>query len=1149
MTGTAEIVDQSARDRIARDALDDTLFVEAGAGSGKTRQLVDRIVNLIVQRGVPLTSIAAITFTEAAAAELQSRIRVRLETEIAGADDPLVAARCTQALADADLAAISTLHGFASRLVGEFAIAARLPPRVRVLDEVSSQLAHEDRWARFVDALYDDPANDELLTRARLVGVALESRYGGQATFKDVADVLTQNWDRLEIILDTPPPPLLPLDFGPFDEAVARLAELPPTCTDPDDKFYVRLTEMLLPEMTAVVAIDDPHRKLAALGGSSWTAGNGGKNAAWGGDAKACKALVGDVGEAADAITGPITNAVLLHLLALTARHVAAAAEARRDDGGLEFHDLLVLARNMLRSSASVRRELHDRFTHVLLDEFQDTDPLQIDLATLIAAGASGDGDDHSESHEPASWAELEVEPGRLFFVGDPKQSIYRFRRADIGLFLAAAERFGGDGRQVKLVTNFRTVEPILDWVNALFETVMPDDASTTQAAYEPLLPFRRPDVGRDHRPVLLGGPHPDPKVRAGQLRDAEAADVARLVQDIREHPDAWPVFDESLDGGRWRPARLDDVTILVPTRTSLPYLRAALDADDVPYRLATGTLVYDTQEVRDAIAVLRAVDDPTDELSLVAALRSPLYACSDVDLATYRAAGGRWNLRSEVPESVPVDHPVALALSHLRGLWDDRWWLSPSALLERVLRERRAALLAFGDPRPREVWRRLRFLVDQARAFEESGGGDLRAFIEWTGMQGADGARVHEPMLAETDDDALQILTIHGAKGLEFPITILSGMTTKPAGRRAGVSVLWTDGEVPQLRMSASVATADHEPRADLEAAMDEEEKLRLLYVAATRARDHLVVSCHHQTGAKANTTYAGRIWEAFEDRPDLCRPFEPPPPDAPVPSLPDAAPVAAPVDDREQWVAEREAILAPQREPRVTSATAVARAASAPHEPDDVADEVPEDDDIDDVDDLDETTEDAADGRPPLLRRRGRRGSAIGRAVHATLEVVDFADPHDVEAQVVRQCRLESIPDLEETVLAFVQSALGSSAVREAASAVHHKELYVAAPVGQRVIEGYIDLLIERPDGLVIVDYKTDSAATEHQIDAALDRYELQGASYAAVLEAVTGLAVVDCRFVFCRRGGAIERSVRDLPSAIERVRRVTGPVVGAP
>ena len=473
---------------------------------------------------------------------------------------------------------------------------------------------------------------------------------------------------------------------------MAAVCALPGECTDGDDLFYRRLLDKLIPEMTGIVEIDDPYRKLARIadaGRNTWKAGSGGKAGAWNGDAKAAKAVVAAVNDAVEAVIARTADDVLRSLLVLVCREVLAAAEARRADGGLEFHDLLVLARDLLRTSAEARDRLHERYTHILLDEFQDTDPIQIELAILIAASVQGE--------PPSAWHELEVDEGRLFFVGDPKQSIYRFRRADIGLFLEARDRFGPNRSWARLTTNFRTVEPILAWINAFFTESMADEQPNAQPKYEPLSSWREPYAGIDHRPMLLGGPHPDPKVKAGPLREAEATDVARVIADIRSSPDRWPVHDSR--AGDWRPARLSDITILVPTRTSLPYLREALESEDIPYRLATGTLVYDTQEVRDAIAAVRAIDDSSDQLSLVAALRSPLYACSDVDLFTFRAAGGRWDIRRDVPDSVPADHPVRLAFEHLHSLWDQRWWLSPAALLERLLRERHAFLLGLGRP------------------------------------------------------------------------------------------------------------------------------------------------------------------------------------------------------------------------------------------------------------------------------------------------------------------------------------------------------------------------------------------------------------------------------------------------------------------
>ena len=1107
-------LDQDTRNLITVDGLEHTLFVEAGAGSGKTSALVERIVNLVIMQGVRLSSVAAITFTEAAAAELQARIRVRFEQL---RDDPSQSddqrKRASDAIADADLAAISTLHGFASRILSEFALAAGLPPQVRVLDEVSSQLAHEDRWHRFVDALYEDPANETLLVRAALLNVALEPTYPKHSTLKDVAIDFNQNFDRLGPLaskIDGPIEPLPPLDFTDFDAAAAELVNGLDTCSDPTDLFYGHLTQKLLPELARLARIDDPERRLAALAEiKEFKKGRGGKQGNWS-DLVGLRSVIGELDAARERIVNEASAAVIQRLLIPMAAECLAAAEQRRSDGGLEFHDLLVLAREMLRSSEEARLALRDRYTHLLLDEFQDTDPIQIELALRIATAVSTGSED---------WETLDVEPGRLFFVGDPKQSIYRFRRADIALFLRARERFGPDGTYAKLTTNFRTVEPILNWVNVLFAQLMGNGDGDRQPAYEPLIAFREADTGVDHRPVLLGGPHPDKRVKAAELRELEAADVAEVVADIVANPDAWPVGDGA---GGWRPAELSDVAILVPTRTSLPFLRAELDEADISYRLSTGTLVYATQEVSDALAALRAIDDPTDALSLVAALRSPLFACSDADLFTFVSAGGQWDLRYEPPAAVGDDHPVRSALTTLKALWENRWWTTPSALLDQLLRERSAAMLGFGAIRPADVWRRLRFLLDQARSFEESVGGDLRAFLDWAALQGADLARVHEPILPETDDDAVRIMTVHGSKGLEFPITILSGLTTKLDSRRPGIGVLWNDEDLPEVRVRSTAATLGFAATSTVESEMDAHEKQRLLYVGLTRARDHLVVSAHHKQN-QASTSFGGIVWNKV-DSVDLWRRFEAG--DGPASAPPGPRVVPFPLDDRERWQHDRHTLAAAAATPRVVSATGVATAAltAAQVEPD-----------------LDDDGADQTDDGVVTMRRRGRAGSAIGSATHAVLQMIDLADPADLDLHVQQQCAIESIPEHAGVVALLARSALASRAVQLAVDTTHYKELFVAAPVGDRVIEGYVDLLIDTPEGLVVVDYKTDSARSEAEIDAKLASYELQGASYAVALETVTNRRVIDCLFVFCNTKGAIERSVADLDGLKAQVREL--------
>ena len=379
----------------------------------------------------------------------------------------------------------------------------------------------------------------------------------------------------------------------------------------------------------------------------------------------------------------------------------------------------MVQARNLLRHHGDVAATLHRTYTHLLIDEFQDTDPIQAELAVRIA---SDDPDAGAKR-----WTELTFPPGALFFVGDAKQAIYRFRRADIGLFLDVRSSFVDE--PLALTRNRRSVPGIIDWVNATFAALIGDGVPGVQPAYQPLVAHRPahpcgPGQSDAVAPVVLLGDAVDEQ-NVAAIRATEANEIADAVRRIRE--ERWPVGDDG------HAARLADICVLIPTRTSLPALEDALESAGLPYRVESSSLVYASPEVRDLLTVLRAIDDPTDEVAIVAALRSPMFACGDDDLVEHRGADGSWDYRKPPPENLP-DGPVAAGLSSLHQLHDERWWHDVSGLIQRVLAERRLLELALDDRRPRDVWRRLHFVTDQARAFTDAYGTDLRRYLAWAG-------------------------------------------------------------------------------------------------------------------------------------------------------------------------------------------------------------------------------------------------------------------------------------------------------------------------------------------------------------------------------------------------------------------------------
>jgi ATP-dependent exoDNAse (exonuclease V) beta subunit len=395
-----------------------------------------------------------------------------------------------------------------------------------------------------------------------------------------------------------------------------------------------------------------------------------------------------------------------------------------------------VLARELVRSDRhgeAVRGRLQDRYRRILLDEFQDADPIQIELAVRIAGGAAGGA---------ADWRDVPIPEGSLFVVGDPKQSIYRFRRADIATYLEAQD---GIGRSVQLTTNFRTTASVVAWVNTVFDRLIVAEPGS-QPAYRALDADRGDAPGGTNVVVLGAEAHPR-ETKAPAVRDAEAAEVADVIRTAVA--EGWQVYDGATD--RWRRVRLGDVAVLVPARTSLPQLEAALDAADVPFRAEASSLVYRTPEVRDLLMTARAVDDPSDALALgqrAALARLRLRRRRPLDVEARGRTFNSWHL---IRDGVPEDHPVRVAVTYLRALHDERNARAPSELLDRIARDRRLFEVAGVGTRGRDVWRRLRFVIDHSRAWSESEHGALRSYLGWARRQGDESARVAEAILPET--------------------------------------------------------------------------------------------------------------------------------------------------------------------------------------------------------------------------------------------------------------------------------------------------------------------------------------------------------------------------------------------------------------
>ena len=1122
--------DEAERQRIRAD-LDATLFVEAGAGAGKTSSLVARIVNL-VRSGVPVTGIAAITFTEKAAAELRSRTRQRLESD----GGP----HTSEALARLDHAPIGTLHSFARRILFDFPIDAGLPPGFTVLDELESGLAFEERWNDLLDHLLDEaePAGGLIDGGRAFVELCEFDGYGVNKGARRMADDFRSNWDLVSDRVELTDPGPLALDTS----ALASLAEqIRSTPVPADDKQVDIVAELvalasglgsdsLRTRLETVAALGDKYgrwgeRKVFPGAKGKWTAafGKAGEHAL-----DSLRSDQVEFGQLAHELLEQVKRHRRLLLGAIIGRFVLDAATERASTGQLEFHDLLVLARRLVTDHPAIRRLLHERYVRVLLDEFQDTDPIQLEIAVRLTA----DPDDPAQTipgpSESHTWSDLRPLPGRLFIVGDPKQSIYRFRRADISQYLRAADLVGADN--VRLSANFRSTRAVIDFANDVFGRLITYE-DDVQPAFQALDACRARAL-LDHGTVSLLGVDRHDDLAANQrsadigsadaLRLLEAADVAATVSTALA--DEWPVFDETLDA--LRPCRPGDICILLPTRISLPVLEAELRRAELSYRAENSSVVYATPEVRHLLLALRAADDPTDTLALVEALRSPLYGCSDVELWQWKSSGGTWNLWSEPPAGLG-DHPVAEAITHVRSVAERVGTVSAADLLGAIVEERRLFDLALAGIDARDVWRRLRFVIEQARAWADAGGHGVRRYLQWATLQASE-SRVADTILPENDHDAVRVMTIHAAKGLEFPITIVAGLTTKP--RRAVTNgVVWANNTWMLAGRGDDGVFVAQQP---IDEQMGDAERRRLLYVACTRAVDHLIVSLHRGAPTKNNADYDD--WGPLTSAELLVAAGSAEPSsgaeraEVALRTIDSTRPEPGPVEwgDRHTWAVERNRVFA-----RASRRTGIAATR--------LSEELAGGDERDAVDDA------GLDKRPVNVElppwQRGRYGTSVGRAVHGVLQFCDLATGADIDNLARAQCAAEGVIGLELHVAALARSALAAPIVRSVVEGRQHwRELFVAAPVGDRVLEGYVDLLVRTADGLVIVDYKTDQWSGPVQSSERVGRYRLQLAAYGAALSTALDEPIVGGILVRCAPSGDADQiTIPDWSEALAEVR----------
>jgi ATP-dependent helicase/nuclease subunit A len=1157
--------DQEVRDRVTSE-LGTTFLLEAGAGTGKTRVLVDRYVRCVLDPELgtaDVRSVAAITFTEKAAGELRQRIREEFEKRAAAAPIGSEEATTVQTALDAlDDAPIGTIHGFAGRLLREFPVEARVDPAFEQLDGLGSEIERARLWEQWLSGLAAGDGREageahqagerEWLSRLLRAGVKLgdvrELAVGPKGVFGERYDI-----DRVAAPAGEPD---LAAGLAGLAEPLAELRDFcVAACSDQGDKGFgaamelVEADERLLAEPPA--DLDQLAAALFRLPAKTTKSAPGGTKGNWD-DGRGGKDELQARYQAVVAGVTTLTDAYAQFLTGLAGAVADSfsrwAGDTQLALGLLDFTDLLGCLRDLLKGDLShgdlsARRALQRRFRYLLVDEFQDTDPLQAEIAFFLC----------EREPQAADWSEVVLEPGKLFVVGDPKQSIYRFRRADISLYdqvkRVVGGQPGGSGVVTAISQNFRTTPAVVEWVNNVFADVFDSDREEgRQPGYQWVEPFR-PQAEGPKVSVLLGRPYGGEAGEADAARRDEAAAVAALLVSMHDADAArWHVQDRDAAGGATggaaggaassagageaeslRPPRWGDIALLFRATTGLETYEQALRQAGVPYRVDGGKAYFARREVDDALLCLRAADDPSDGPALYGALHSTFFGFRDDDLFLFWAAGGRFD---PFAAAQPRGHDaVVAALGVLRGLHERRAEREPHETAAELVRLAHSSefLAATGSGAAQAI-ANLEKLVDRARAFSGAGGGGLGAFLVWAAEAG-DAAGEQESRVND-DGDVVHLLTIHKAKGLEYPIVVLVGGALGGGGR-GGEPIVDRGARRVAIRLKAALpgaAARDLEPQAyaalkEREKVMTGSERRRLLYVAATRARDRLVVTnfgkLKTQKGEAASGVLLGPIadllpaaTEITEDYDEggvlVLAPTEPPArgerdetPDSMVANL-----VAA----RGAWFAEREKLLAEAVKPaRATSPSGLEH--------------------------VDEAVRSGGPGAPP-----GRsRALALGSAVHRIMELCDLHDEASIARVAEGVARDLEQPDLTEEAAELAGACWRAAPVRAAASAAAadpgavYRELPVGVLIDDIVVSGAIDLLYRDGGEWVVVDYKTDRGADDGVLR---ERYTPQGAAYAVAVEAATGEPVRDVVFVAARADGlAVTISVDDSLRALAR------------
>src|SRR5215831_2254918 len=1105
-----------AQDRLlAETTWNRNIVVVAGAGTGKTTILVNRVLNLLMREPHPLamTEIVALTFTNKAATEMKQRLRRELTKLADQTDESLsapyrlryqlstqaVADRASAALAQLEKSQIGTLHSFASHLLRLHPIECGIDPYFQeddgsrftellqsrwdtwLAEELGAAGQHHQQWRRVLGTtnLEDLRHLAEILAGESIDLNELEQQCGTPLIHDTLRQWLTAMRDKASSLLET--------------RANAKHLK-----TEKMLLAAERLFSMLLEQGTEAI------EQLSADDGTWLRKAIGNATAGWD------PAVFAEAKAILTVAQGLLTvdQRFVQKLITLLRPFLTGLHQTFSASGWISFDGLLVRAKALLRDHFSVRARIKQSYRAILVDEFQDTDPVQYEIILYLA---ERQGSAHT------SWQELELEAGKLFIVGDPKQSIYAFRRADIEAFERVLKKIlAGGGMACSLRTNFRSDGSVLTVVNELFDRLF-DETEHIQPSNERLMarPQRKAELSLSGVQIRLITGMDEEEVDAASATKAEAEALARWIKE--ELLAGTTMIDRD---GQSIPLQPGHIALIFRRLTQSQDYLDALRRHDIAYLTDGEKHFYRRQEIIDLVNVLRVIDNPHDMIAVVGLLRSPLAGVSDEALLMLRQIGGLDVTNYPVLSRWP--HPQSEAVKVLYARLMELHHIAPTVPVPEVLTNIFDRLpimeLAAASLHGEQDVANLLKVRDMAEEVADRPHLTLTGFVELMMQRLLDQPEEAESALSEASLDAVRVLTIHKAKGLEFPVVVLPGLHqgSRTPNKGPAVHYDWSSGRYgvtigSQCNLGSIMV-------GNKMAAREEAEQRRLLYVGMTRARDLLILS-----GGRPQRTGQDTVWSMLEEAVGkevlsndseslelgtgrITKVVKPGAitmrqrPGKPVRFVP--TPALTPLVERQRARREHWA-LARQTRKRLTPS--LMQAAERPHH-----------------------------SRPTSHEPEANRARVVGICAHALLERWDFtrttppsaAEIEPLCLRMIGRADSHDIKPIRDDLAALMRRVLSSDFYQTLSKAtILGRETSFLIPWNERqIMEGVIDLIYRLDGRTWIADYKTDHV-TKSQAPGRAGRYLQQAAIYREAATRCLGLSDVSFQFLFLRAGVSVE------------------------